>query len=100
MRTEVTDLAALKDLLLWARKERIVLSQVSIGNVTVLAQDMQIGEKMAERRANVTSSSPEQDAYQRYGGDLLKEASQRLAAMHEPATPQGDMGTYEDEDDA
>ncbi len=85
-----TDTAAVKDLLLWARKERIVLQQVQIGTVAVVVtMDHRLAHHDGDERR--PTEVARQGIIEQYGGALF----------NPPVTPSEDVAepTVEDDDD-
>jgi hypothetical protein len=76
---------AIRDLLIWARKEKIVLSSVTIGNATITVErDYQLqppaGSQPVQER--------KQTIYEQFAGSLLRPAE---------SAPTGNEPTEEDE---
>lgn len=78
-----TDLEAIQALILWARKERIVVHEVTVGTVKlVLGADLSLATSVTPPREDAAKHG----AYERYGGELLAEVARGEEA-------------YEDDDD-
>lgn len=86
MTTSGSPIDDVKELILWARKERVVLGRVTIGDVTVEIADM------IPAAGNVDIARPPDvgNLYRTFGGDAVVEA---MAA----ASPE--IGVVEDDDE-
>jgi hypothetical protein len=105
-KTETIDLDALKNLLLWCRKEGISISQVSLGGIALACTDLRMTEKPGRAKLTETGDAQpytEKDAYERYAGAAMPDMIARLATMQadaakmEKALESND--TFEDDDD-
>lgn len=60
-----------RDLITWARRERVILSRVTIGDVELDLADSHLSGKLAEPKPSQTDSEAAQTLYERYGGKVL-----------------------------
>lgn len=68
-----TDVQAVEDLVLWARSERIALSEVSVGTVRLVMADLHLASSLAPPRP--TDEQLRDNLYKQFGGDALEEAA-------------------------
>lgn len=69
---EHVDVAALKDLIIWARENGVRLSQVSLGSIAVALHDPAIDESTKPTPGAGRAETPS-SPYERWGGELLKQ---------------------------
>ena len=97
----MTDAEAIKDLLLWARDQRIRLHQATVGAVTVVFDDQTLTEQLAAARPKSSAADAviptHDDALRRYGGNLIAQLEEKAGATG-AATDANT--TYLDEEDA
>lgn len=68
----ITDADQVKALLLWARRERIVVSQMTVGDVTVVVSDLALATAVVPPKSD---EQQRQNLYERFGGELLAQAT-------------------------
>lgn len=85
--TRLSDADQAKELLMWARKQRIAVGEISVGTVRMVVADLALGDDGGKRTDE--PAAPRKTLYQEYGGDALEEAKG-------PGTVEP---TEEDEDD-
>lgn len=93
------DVAALKDLLLWARKERIAITQASCGGVAIAMTDLAIAEPKRGARSVPEATAADVDPYKRYGGDALQATLERSGVPLGVGGTTEENSTFLDEDD-
>lgn len=87
MKARTTDPAeSAKALLLWARKERIAVSSIRVGDVELQLMDTALASTTP---APKSESELRQSLYERYGGEVLSAATK----------DDEDHASYEDDDD-
>ena len=64
------DLATLQQLLLWCRKERISLQQVTVGAISLVGHDMKM-ERDVVNQFRQSGDEAKRTLYEQYAGDLL-----------------------------
>ena len=81
----------LRDLLLWLRKERIICTEITVGDVSLTLNDMALAQAELSR-VTPTVGTPEdaesdvRNLYAEYGGKAIDEAAKE------------EQTTYEDDD--
>ena len=85
-KSPTTDAEQAKDLLLWARRQRIVVNEVHVGTVHLVVADLALATTVTPPKSEEAAS---RSLYARYGGDMLAEVTKE----------DDDHATYVDEDD-
>lgn len=62
-----------RSLLQWARAEKIVLSSVTIGDVSLELQDTHLAGKLAEPKMSSGPVGDGRDLFRKYGGKVLRD---------------------------
>jgi hypothetical protein len=83
----LADANTVQELLMWARKQRIAIGEISVGSVRMVVADLALGDDGPKRSDEPAHTR--KTLYQEYGGDALEEA--KATGTVEP--------TEEDEDD-
>lgn len=79
----------LRDLLLWLRKERIICTEITVGDVSLTLNDMALAHALTAPTAGKLADPTESDVrnlYAEYGGKAIDEAAKE------------EQTTYEDDD--
>lgn len=79
----------IRDLLLWLRKERIVCTELTVGDVSLTLNDMVLARELTAPVAGKLADPTESDVrnlYAEYGGKAIDEAAKE------------EQTTYEDDD--
>lgn len=78
-KTEINDdNERIKDLILWARRHRVSLSQLTVGDVSVIMTDLALGAETKPAQASEKSAS---DLYREYGGKAYDELEKQAAEL-------------------
>lgn len=87
------DLEKIQGLILWARKERISISSLTVGSVSMCLSDMALSFDSKPSRSPVLTGQNVQDAYKAWGGPLLEQLENTLTDSESGYSEPG----YEDE---
>jgi len=71
-KTAITDDSRIRDLLMWARKQRIVVSTISVGDVHMTVADLGMA---GEKKTAKTDEERKANLYEQYGGKPLQDAA-------------------------
>lgn len=85
----MSQLEQAKAIILWAREQKVALSLVTIGDVTLHFADLELGGRLVPRKP--TDEEQIKSMYEQYGGTALEQAvadTQHTTEEHEEA--QGD----------
>lgn len=77
--TPSADADEVKDLLLWARSESIVVGSITVGGVTMHLQDLRVMPP-APGVSKAELSSAGKSLYEQYGGKVLEDMEQHIEA--------------------
>lgn len=72
------DDARVRDMLLWARRERIVVNRIVVGDVQLDCNDLALVAQYQPPRSDEEAAA---NLYARYGGDALDEAAKESEEM-------------------
>lgn len=84
------DAETAKELLLWARKESIVVSSLKVGNVELVANDLRLAASLTPSKKDLSDEAAAKNLYAEYGGGILETAEQQAEEA---------VDAFEDEDD-
>lgn len=85
--TVTTDAQQARDLLLWARMHRIAVSQVVVGEVSLVVSDLAIPEDTASPSRK--EAEPRKTIYETYAGDALERTGNAVEVI-EPTVEDDD----------
>lgn len=88
--------ARIRDLLRWARAEKIVLSRVHLGDVELEMSDTHLAGKLAGPKISGGPVGDGSDLFRKYGGSVLQKFEQGGGASSEA---EANMQDAEDEDE-
>lgn len=66
-----TDLKAIKDLVLWARRERIAVDALTVGTISMQFRDLALGGPATTQKSDAEAAST---IYEKYGKALFEQA--------------------------
>ena len=87
--TPTDDAAQMRSLLLWARAESIVVTEITVGSVTMHVNDLKLAAAVAPTTKQLSDEEAKLNLYAQYGGKVLEDAEQQAELG----------GILEDEDD-
>ncbi len=79
--TTSTDLAGCKEMVLWARQNRIAIGEVQVGTVKLAMMDMTLSGQVVQPKA--TDEELRKNLYREFGGGLLDDATAEVEGEQE-----------------
>ena len=92
--TPSTDAREARELLLWARKEGIAVTTITVGTVQMDVSDLRLATSLGPKNISMDTESAAKNLYAEYGGGLL-EAAEKQAVDKGEESPD----VEEDEDE-
>lgn len=88
--TNSTRMADVQELLLWLRKERIVCTELTVGDITIAVNDMVLAAQLIgpaptskETADAATDEAGRRNLYAQYGGTAIDEVAKEEEATYE-----------------